>query len=422
MTLSALRLACYSLLLLIASLPLMKISTFAVGYQVTLTDGLFLVTAALWTVALVRRETDFRWHPFFLLLALYLAAMALSVFASTTPHESLIKLATQVYLLALPVLAYQLIDTSENLRRLLTAWLAGSAITVLIGIAAIIAFYSGASDLAKGSLHEFGLLPPGHYPRVEATFFFPAMLCNYLSACVFILAAARERHWLGSTISAVLLAAIVVTALFTETAGLGGFALALAACIYLLRGGRSRALAISGAAAAALVSVAISSVTPIIHPTAPYLIELPTGQIVAPAVRLLTWTDAWRVFIAHPLIGAGLDAPGIAVRFIDPSGLLHVLTDAHNAYLNMAAECGLIGLGALLLIVYYVMRRTQLSPARPIALSLLLGLAWLDCFAVQGLVGSFEDARHLWVLVGLWLASLRLEASSPSPASSPARE
>jgi len=30
-----------------------------------------------------------------------------------------------------------------------------------------------------------------------------------------------------------------------------------------------------------------------------------------------------------------------------------------------------------------------------------LGLAFCSAFVYQGLTGSFEDARHLWVLIGL---------------------
>jgi len=41
-------------------------------------------------------------------------------------------------------------------------------------------------------------------------------------------------------------------------------------------------------------------------------------------------------------------------------------------------------------------------------------LAFLVAFAYEGLGGSFEDARHLWVLFGLFLASGRLaEATDP---------
>jgi hypothetical protein len=38
-----------------------------------------------------------------------------------------------------------------------------------------------------------------------------------------------------------------------------------------------------------------------------------------------------------------------------------------------------------------------------------LAIAWLQAWLWQGLVGSFEDTRCLWLLLGLTLAAFRLE-------------
>ena len=45
--------------------------------------------------------------------------------------------------------------------------------------------------------------------------------------------------------------------------------------------------------------------------------------------------------------------------------------------------------------------------------AIALAIAWLDAFVYQGLTGSYEDARHLWVLLGLFLASYRIAVTSP---------
>lgn len=408
----------FTLLLQIASLPLYKPPVPLLGYAASLTDGLFLVTGGLWALAVARGETRVRWNPFFFIVLAYFGALALSALASSDMRATIIKLATQVYLIALPLLAYNLIGSANDLRRALIAWLAGSAIPALIGIAAVLLFYLGVDRYRlDGALHEYGLLPPGPYPRVEATFLFPAMLCNYLTVSVFILFAARQRGWLDRKFCDPLLAAMIVTAAFTVTPGLGGFVLALGAWVYWSKAGhpfRITALTIGIAAAAA--SVPISTLTPIIHPTAPYLIAIPSLDLIfAPAVRLMTWTAAANVWLAHPVLGSGIGEGPIAVRFVDPSGLLHVLADAHNAYLNIAAQCGTIGLAALLLLIGRVARDTsRYGSAIPTPLPLVLGIAWLDGFAVQGFTGSYEDARHLWVLLGLWLASRTYERAGVS--------
>jgi O-antigen ligase len=105
----------------------------------------------------------------------------------------------------------------------------------------------------------------------------------------------------------------------------------------------------------------------------------------------------------------------VDVRYLDPSGNLQALTDAHNTYLSIAAQCGLIGLVALLGLLFSVW--VNILPFRlgknsdGGVLRLGLGFAFLNAFAYQGLGGSFEDSRHLWVLFGLFLASGRIEQS-----------
>jgi len=38
-----------------------------------------------------------------------------------------------------------------------------------------------------------------------------------------------------------------------------------------------------------------------------------------------------------------------------------------------------------------------------------VGLALICSFVYQGLTGSYEDARHLWVLMGIFMAADRVE-------------
>ena len=386
----------------------MKPAVIVGDYGTTATDGLFLITAALSMIAILRGEARLRWNRFFLILIIYFIALALSAVASANLGATGFKLVTQVYLLALPVLVYTLVDSAEDLRRAMLAWLAGSSIPAVVGAATVVLFYVGVDRRwLSGALHEYGLLPPGNYPRVEASFYFPAMLCNFLTTSVFVLFAARQRGWLDPKLSDPLLAAIIVAAAFTVTPGLGGFVLAL--CLWVYWGNSSgpiRLIALIVGVAAAAASVPISTLTPIIHPTAPYLINV-GGMTFAPAVRLMTWTAAANLWLAHPILGTDIGAAPLAVRFLDPSGVLHVLTDAHNVYLNIAAQCGSAGLAALLLLIGRVVKDTsRFRQGAPMPLTLVLGIAWVDAFAIEGFTGSYEDARHLWVLLGLWLVSI----------------
>ena len=410
-----LRLAKTALWLLIFSLPFMKHGILVGGLQVIPSDLIFAVAAAALAGAIATGEAKLRWNPFYGVLAVYFAAMLVSALASADPSHSALKLASQVYLLSLPILVCTLIDSRDDLRFALSSWLAGTAIVAALGTLAVLLFGLGVEGpLVDYALHPFGTLPPGDYPRLEATFAFPAMLCNYLTVSLMIVLVARRLGWLRTAPYYLLLAGIGVTALFTLTPGLGGFLLVIALWIYLVLRDRSRILANTALVAggtAAVLFVLVAMVTPIIHPTAPFLIHVPgIEQDVAPAVRMMTWMDAWRNFVGHPLIGTGIGSDAVTVRYVDPSGFLHVLTDAHNVFLNFAVQCGLVGVTAMILLIVRVARITgPLALGGANAVRLGLGLAWLSAFAYEGMTGSYEDARHLWVLLGLLLASARLE-------------
>jgi hypothetical protein len=73
----------------------------------------------------------------------------------------------------------------------------------------------------------------------------------------------------------------------------------------------------------------------------------------------------------------------------------------------VATQTGLPGLLAILALVIYLLK----IGFRPKESQVRFGLAaaFLTGFVIQGLTSSFEDARHLWFLIGLLVAGTRLE-------------
>ncbi|HWT13846.1 MAG TPA: hypothetical protein VN231_13920 [Allosphingosinicella sp.] len=419
------RLARGALLAFVFLLPLMQPPFRLLGYEAVAADGAYLVLLALWAAALATGAARLRWHPAFALLGLYFAAMALSAAVSDQPFRSAVKLSTQVYLLSLPVIVFSLVGSERELRAVFRAWLAASAALALVAAASIAAFlFAPANTLLAYSINDFGTLPPGDYPRLRLTFLYAAMLCNYLTVSLLLLLAARSLGWVGRPLFLALLAGILFAAAFSLTPGLGGLFLAAGVWLWLLLAPRRLWLArfaLAGGIAAALLFVLAMAVTPFLHPTAPFLIAVPgTDLTLAPAVRLMTWLDAARNFAADPLLGRGIGANAVEVSIMIPSGAIARLTDAHNVFLNIAVQCGLVGLLALLALLGWVVRTVRpfrLGSGGDV-LRVALGFAFLNAFAYQGLGGSFEDARHLWVLFGLILAAGRVRPLA-GPARSP---
>ncbi len=414
------RLARLALLLFVFLLPFMQPAPLLLGYELVAADAAWLVLAPLWGLALVTGAARLRWHPGFWLLGLYLAAMILATLASEQPLRSAVKLASQFYLLSLPVIVLSLVRGESGLRRLMQAWLAATALVALAAIASVAAFYlDPGNPLLRYTINDYGTLPPGPYPRLRLTFLYAAMTCNYLTVSLMILLAARRLDWIGRTPFALLLAGLLFAAAFSLTPGLGGLFLAGGFWAWLLLEPRRRALArlslTAGIAAAALFVVTMA-LTPFLHSTAPFLVTAPgTDLTLAPAVRLMAWLDAARNFAADPWLGRGLGLEAADVTILLPSGQLSGVTDAHNTFLNVAVQCGMIGLAALVALLVWVWRRTgpfRLGEDRPgDVLRLALGFAFLNAFAYQGLGGSFEDARHLWLLLGLFLAATCVAAN-----------
>ncbi len=441
----------------VASMAFMKPSLRIAGNYVQFSELIFLAFAAVAAAYIIYMRLLPRLGGLWLPLVVYLGASAISASFSPRASTSLVKLAGVAYLAAIAAAAVAVIRDVKILKSTVIAFIAGSTFAALAASAGALLFYI-APDLAaaSGLLHHYGSLPPGNYPRVEGTFIYPAMLCNYLTVGMMLTLAAGKIGWIGKRIAAAIVAVHVIAAIFTVTPGLGVFVLAGAAWIaYLLwekRPWTARLTAFGGILIAA-ASVLVSALSLRQIPTSPYRFEL-WGTTIDPTQRLLTWQGSFATFAAHPLVGKGLGLPATAVEFLAPSGGRQMLTDAHNTFLNIAATTGVLGLAAVLLLcvitiaaarralasnyppadsagpetVVHMSQDTETAggadyptsdpPAtKPVSLAPLpaaLLIAFISGFIVQGLTGSFEDARHLWLTIGLIWGCSELNTNAPS--------
>ena len=409
------RLPSLLLFILIFSLAFMQPAFPLLGYLAVPTDFIFVGLAAAWLGLLASKRVPFVWDPAYAFIALYLLAMLLSVPTSQSPPASLVKLLTQLYLLSLPLVVCNVITREEQLKTAIRAWLAASAVMAAVGIVCLALFAADPhSTLLQFASFGPGSLPPGNYPRLQLTFMNPNLACDYLTVSVALLLAARQARWIDRAFWP-LLGAFVVASLTTISPGIGGIALAIGLwCWVTAQKKTAGLLCLAVGTGVALMFVAAMAVTPIIHPTAPYLIRVPLLDLtLAPSGRLMVWTDAVRNFVAAPLTGRGIGIDPVTVKYLTPSGYLETLTDAHNVFLSIAVQCGAVGLAAFLLLLVHVVRRTlplrlEADPASIVRVGIGIGL--IVGLAYEGLGGSFEDARHLWVALGLLLASDRISA------------
>ena len=390
------------LLALVVLVPLMKP---AIAYPVIFADFVFLLLVAVLGVEIVLRRRRLDWDTSFAVLLLYVLSLAPSLLATPSLGRSLFKLSTEAYLVGLAAVMILVARDETIVKRVVLAWLAATAALIGLAVVALTAFLIAPEGAIYAySRFHFGTLPPGQYPRLALSFFNANMACNYLTVSLGLLFVAWRQAWLVPKQAWALLAGILVAAATTISPGLGAISLALGTGAWLLTRARSSLVAGTIAAIGFLFA---ASFTPIIHPTAPFVLGI-AGFTLAPSGRFLTWSAAFGEFLRHPIVGHGIGIDAVSVAYRDPSGNLQQLGDAHNMILNIAAQTGLIGLAGLAAVLFHAVQRMCASPV-----AFGIGSTLLIAFLYHGLTGSFEDTRHLWLLFGLLVAAARLPVSRP---------
>jgi len=129
-----------------------------------------------------------------------------------------------------------------------------------------------------------------------------------------------------------------------------------------------------------------------------------------PSNRLQCWQAAVSTVREYPLLGEGIGLPIECPPYLRPDGGVEYLLDAHNIYLNIAALKGVFGLAGFLTIAGWLLARAggwSLASTSDVIVT-TLAIAFAQGFLYQGLSGSFEHTRHLWVLAGLLMAAIEI--------------
>lgn len=371
------------------------------GKDVLAADACFLVSALLLVVELVRRRRALRFSRFHALVAVCVASVALSVITSEQVGRSAVLAVQRLYAIGLAVLAFHVVADLDELRLVVRGWVAGGVLSAVLMIGGALAFFAGARTPATNPMiWNMGSLPDVGLPRVTGLMSNANAACNLLvstaAMAVGLLAArsARPRWWLA-------LAVLVSgAAAFTMSPGLGSLALLIGASIWLLfERSRMRVIAgvaLGGAVLAAILMLLATSV------------RLDAGGSSPESSRLLAWQSSFATFRAHPLFGRGIGLEAATVDFATPRGVREHLTSAHNAWLSVAAQQGLVGLLSMGLLFGWLGKRAwpaRLSGELP-ALTCGLALALFVVHGYQSLSLALENQRHFWIAAGLLAACL----------------
>ncbi|MFH1367313.1 MAG: O-antigen ligase family protein [Patescibacteria group bacterium] len=131
----------------------------------------------------------------------------------------------------------------------------------------------------------------------------------------------------------------------------------------------------------------------------------PYGSVVW---RLRLWKDMFSVALWHPWLGYGLGAFEKLTEFY--RGFKLGSLEAHNDFLKIFVENGLIGLASYFLLLFWAMTRLFKTFRKALFDKKILALGILSVFAVLSLISFFDNVLrvtalqwNLWILVGAWL-------------------
>lgn len=405
------------LMLLVFSLAFVYPFLFIFEQRIPFTDFIFIAVFLVWIFGILTKKLTLRFHPFFLLSAFYLFALFFSVIFSANPKSSFFKFSGEIYLVFLTIIIFNFASDLERIKKLTLAWICGTSFVLLLGIFTLFLFYSGfGHSLLNIFQNHYGTVPTGNYPRIKLTFFHSNMLCNYLSVGLLLTIAAGNLGWINSVFSKILIVLILLISLFTFSPGLGGIALSLGIFSWLYFRSKRRFF-FSKFSLFSGVSIAIVFFCLLIfamqnHPTAPFVIKIPfIEQEIYPSSRVMVWSATFETFRDNFWNGIGLGEDVCRVRYLNPSGVLEDLRDGHNTILNVSAQAGILSLISILLINIYFLKKVFRFKDINSKVGLFYnccGIAIFSAFIYQGLGGSFEETRHLWVLFGLFFAAENL--------------
>lgn len=352
----------------------------------TPTDVIAGELGAAWLVdAVVQRRNPVCDGTLLPVMVFYLGAIALSVTQATDLAASGREMIKWLEFVEVFFVALWFLRSKLHLRLLAAALVVGGVSQALLGF---IQFFQQAGPAAFG-LHRTFFRSYGSFdqPNPYAGYLnmvIPIAAVLALKAeqrservlyggstavMVFALLASQSR---GALLAALVTAMVLSACLFRVARPLLGLAF-LVVVSFLL--GAVFGIVPSGSLTRAMTSVGLGDVA----------FGNVTDANFSAVERAAHWLAGVRMFAAHPILGVGIGNYSVAYPAFHPRGWYASLQHAHNYYINIAAEAGIVGLTSYTLLVgsalwysYAIVRRTRDGVCFAVALGALGALIATD--------------------------------------------
>lgn len=305
-------------------------------------------------------------HPLFVPWLVYLGVCLLTALTAYYPAKGLGQLNSD-FLKYVCLSTLLLAVKKEHLSKLSAVYVAAAAISAVFGIAEVLtSLYPGGGPAARAGV----LMNAVRYGEAMTIAFLLA-----LSRALLPLKDDSARERLLYALAAALIFAVVI---LSQTRGAYlGLAAGLAFMFAFASGTRKKLAILAGALLAA--GAVLTALSPSLRGNLAAMTEYRQGDFTENSrntgisVRLELWKLGYKMFKAHPVVGVGPDNVKKVFKTFHPEPFPEkdVFGTLNNLYLHQAAERGILGLGALLLLFLtmfiYAARRFK-ATASPYAL------------------------------------------------------
>ncbi len=352
-------------------------------------------------------SADYKYINIFLVI--YLAFSALSLYNTQYMNLSLRALFSKSFkFAALFFIIKEIINTRTKLNNFIT--MAFLSCIIILGDGFIQYFITHKDFLLNYPAFYYVPAAPNGITFPTASFPFPNDFAAWIIVFVFPVAAFAfwaKAGWQRSALAALALAGLLYSLILTKVRGaLIGFLIAfgILSCIKLKRVG------------VVLMILFILSPFVINKALVPHIFSMGSMND-----RSVMWQNGMKIFEKHPIIGNGLNTFFVEYREIrNDSDRGKRGSYAHNCYLQMAAEIGLLGLAFFLLFVTAVLAagfRALKTTKDPLYYSLIMGIllgliAFLIHSAGDTNLYSLPLAALFWLSAGILLATVKLAGSN----------
>jgi O-antigen ligase len=355
---------------------------------VTVMKGVGAIIVVGWALSvLTRRRLGLRASPVLIFLTLFIAWSAISMLSAYNVQVAFERVFTFAQLGFVVFMFASVLDSVNRVKwvlRTIVAW------TTVVSIHATALYLLGITDVASGVTLNRNAL---------GMFIDVAIVCAYLLSQM--TPDPRERLLLWGALP-ILFAGLALT--FSRT---GYLALVVALLLVAYRLAKTRGYVIL-ATSVLMLALLIPLLPEAFFSRVGSILPAMDTQDDTVGLRLQRWKYAIRMIQDRPVVGVG---PNNFVAALARYGRGDILEKqglvVHDAYLNVAAEMGLVGLAFFLLMmgsglreVNWMLRRLG-RESRDLILSANAVEISLVVVLIEGITGNVENQKFVYVLLGL---------------------